>query len=108
MGQSRLHVLSVQDHPVSTARAFAVLPVNAKVHDLNNAWQVGPSIIVDTAILVEGAFCVGLEKLISLYLLEAVVVFIAIFALLEDGVELEVGGVAGNVLALRKGLVLLL
>jgi hypothetical protein len=89
-------VLRVKNYSMSIISAFTILLIDTKVDNLNNAWQVGPPIIVNTAIFLQGALCVSLKDLIAFNLLEAIVDFIAILAFLKDGVELEVNRLAGN------------
>jgi hypothetical protein len=79
-------MLSEQDGSISVVGTLAVLLLNATVDNLDYARKVGPAVIIDISVLLQGTLSIPLENLISLHLLEAVVYFIAIFVLLKDGI----------------------
>lgn len=106
--QSSLHVLGEQSHPICIGGALAILFFDTVVYYLHDTWQVGPAIVIYPPILLQGGLSVPPEDLIAFHLRKPVAVSITIIALLEDGVELQINGLTGHELALRKRLILLL
>jgi hypothetical protein len=84
MSESGLDVLSVERDLMGVVGAFAVLFIDGKVDYLDNAWKIGPAVIVNISILLQSSLRVGLEETIILDLFEAITDLIGILYFLED------------------------